>query len=312
MMELIKKHIHMSRQKGSVTSQMTLDDDFNVPDSMEDVEQLIMQSGEVVIESARNQGEKVFVKGRLAFRTLYRASDGQVMTLAGNLPFDEKINVPGLTEQDAIRVTWELDDLNVGVINSRKLSVKALVTLHIHMEQIEDVEAAFDLRASGNVEVLKKKIETAVLAVQRKDTFRIKELLTIPGNRPDIEKMQWQDVTLRSISTKPLDGRIRLEGELMVFLIYSGADRQMPVQCLEQTISFSGFVELAEANEDMIPFITVKTVHKEVEVNPDSDGEMREITVDAVLELDIRLYKDEDLELLLITDFSDFRQNFAI
>ena len=145
MMELIKRHIHMSRQKGSVTSQMTLDDDFNVPDSMDDVEQLIMQSGELVIESARNQGEKVLIKGKLAFRTLYRAPGGQVMTLAGNLPFDEKVNVPGLTENDRFHVTWELDDLNVGVIHSRKLSVKALITLHIQAEQIEDVETVYDL-----------------------------------------------------------------------------------------------------------------------------------------------------------------------
>ena len=36
MMELVKKHIHMNRRSGSVASQMTLDDDFNVPDTMED------------------------------------------------------------------------------------------------------------------------------------------------------------------------------------------------------------------------------------------------------------------------------------
>ena len=42
-MELIKQHIHMNRRRGSVTSQMTLDDDFNVPDSMDDVEQLFAE-----------------------------------------------------------------------------------------------------------------------------------------------------------------------------------------------------------------------------------------------------------------------------
>ena len=184
----------MSRQKNRVTSQMTLDDDFNVPDSMDDVEQLILQNGEIVIESVRKQGEKAVIKGKLAFRVLYRTPRGQVMTLAGNLPFDETVNVPDLGDQDAVQVSWELDDLNVGVINSRKLSVKALVTLHIHAEQIEDVEAAVELLSKGTVEVLKREIEAAVLAVKRKDTFRIKEILTVSGNRPDIDKMLWQDI----------------------------------------------------------------------------------------------------------------------
>jgi hypothetical protein len=32
----------MNRRRGRVTSQMTLDDDFNVPDSMDDVAHLIL------------------------------------------------------------------------------------------------------------------------------------------------------------------------------------------------------------------------------------------------------------------------------
>ena len=37
MMELMKKNIHMNRQKGNAVSQITLDDDFIVPDTMDDV-----------------------------------------------------------------------------------------------------------------------------------------------------------------------------------------------------------------------------------------------------------------------------------
>lgn len=72
----------------------------------------------------------------------------------------------------------------------------------------------------------------------------------------------------------------------------------MPVQCFEETVPFSGDVELTESAEDMIPFITVKLVHRDLELQPDADGEMREIAVDAVMELDIRLYEEEEVELL--------------
>lgn len=36
--------------------------------------------------------------------------------------------MPGLSENDYVQAGWELDDLNVSLINSRKLNVKALVT----------------------------------------------------------------------------------------------------------------------------------------------------------------------------------------
>ena len=57
-------------------------------------------------------------------------------------------------------------------------------------------------------------------------------------------------------------------------------------------------MELAESLEGMIPFITVRLVHKDLEVSPDADGEMRELTADAVMELDIRLYEEQQTELL--------------
>ena len=38
MLELVKKNIHMNRWKGNATSQITLDDDFIVPDTMDDVD----------------------------------------------------------------------------------------------------------------------------------------------------------------------------------------------------------------------------------------------------------------------------------
>ena len=45
MLELIKKNIHMSRWKHDAAVQITLDDDFIVPDTMDDVEQVIMAAG---------------------------------------------------------------------------------------------------------------------------------------------------------------------------------------------------------------------------------------------------------------------------
>ena len=41
-MELIKKQIHMNQWKGNVTTQITLDDDFIVPDTLDDMEQVML------------------------------------------------------------------------------------------------------------------------------------------------------------------------------------------------------------------------------------------------------------------------------
>ena len=103
MMELLKKHIHMNRRRGNVTSQMTLDDDFNVPDSMDDVEELIMENGEVKIESVKNPGEKAEISGKLEFPD---ALLKRIMRL-NNQDKDEKF-VEDNYDKSIEELTWHL------------------------------------------------------------------------------------------------------------------------------------------------------------------------------------------------------------
>ena len=158
------------------------------------------------IESSRPQGEKVVIRGKLDFKVLYRREGGGLQALGGSIPFEETVNVPGLTEHDYVNVTWDLDDLNAGMINSRKINVKALVTLNVQVETMFDAEAAVDVALAGNgedVKALKEELEVAEIAVRKKDTYRVKENLTLPGSKPNLEKILWSEVRLSGTSSAP-------------------------------------------------------------------------------------------------------------
>ena len=135
----------MNQWKGNVTTQITLDDDFIEPDAMDDMEQVMLDTGEIQIETVKNQGDKVAVKGKLEFQVLYRRESGGLQTLGGNIPFEEVVNVPGLEEKDYVGLNWMLEDLNTDMINSRKLGVQAIITLQVRVETLRDVEAAVDV-----------------------------------------------------------------------------------------------------------------------------------------------------------------------
>ncbi len=328
MLELVKRNIHMNRWKNQINTQITLDDDFNVPDTMSDIAQVVLDSGSVQLEPVKVQNERIQVRGKMDFHVLYRKEEGGLQTLGGMIPFEETINVPGLEEKDYVSISWQLEDLDVGVINSRKLSIKAIVTLEVKVEALFDAEAAVDIgtmpmgatteeremreeRAmQGNVErygrnsdmpqieMQKRTLDVAAIALRRKDTYRIKEEITLSGNKPAIDRILWTEMRLSGVTTRPMDGRIHLEGVLMVFVIYEGEGENSVIQWLEESLPFSGEVEMTGAVEEMIPAISIRLVHRSIEEKPDYDGEMRELDVDAVMELDIRLYEEQTLELL--------------
>ena len=299
-MELMKKQIHMNRIKGRASTQITLDDDFIVPDTMDDMAQVLLSTGDILVEALKPGTERVQIKGKLEFQVLYRKEEGGLQTLAGAIPFDETVNVSGLNDRDELSLTWELEDLTADMIHSRKLGVKALVSFFIQAECLAEETAAVDVDRKEEEEVQTKKspLSLACAAARRRDTFRIQEVLSLPANKPNVDRLLWREMSLRGVNTRPMDGSLFISGELMIFLLYAGEGENVPVQWLEESIPFSGEIPLSQALEDQVPMIHVRLAHKELEAKPDYDGEMREFGVDAVLELDICLYQEEETAIL--------------
>ena len=304
MLELEKQNLHRNRLKSQTGTQVTLDDDFIVPDTMSDISEVILDAGVISLEPVRIQRERITVRGKLEFHVLYRKEEGGLQTLGGAIPFEEIINIPDLEEKDFVSVSWQLDDLNTEMINSRKLGIKALVTLEAKAEALYDTEAAVEIRDTGKLktdgvrlQIQKEQVPAAVIALRRKDTWRLKQDVTLPGNKPAIERMLWTEIKLSGSAAKPLDGQIHLEGTLLIFALYEGGESGQ-IQWIEESIPFSGEVEMQGAAAEMIPAIGLKLIHRDLEEKPDYDGEMRELSVDAVIELDVRLYEEQELMLL--------------
>ena len=137
--------------------------------------------------------------------------------MGGTIPFEEVINVPGLEERDDVTLSSELEDLSTGMVNSRKLGVKAIVTLEVRVESLYQAEAAEDVAEGGssagtmdNVLLQHRTIDIAAIAARHKDTFRIKEQISLSGSKPNIDQLLWKEMRLCGVSVRPADGRICL------------------------------------------------------------------------------------------------------
>lgn len=299
-MELIKKNIHMNRLKGKIITQLTLEDDFNVPDIKPDIDQMIKECSEIKIESVKVQEGKVLVKGILSFKVLYcNVNAGkQIHNLNGSISFEEPVNMDDVNEFDNVSVKWDIEDINIGIINSRKFSVKAIVTLKIIAENLYDEETAVDIVDDNPIEYIKKSLNLTQIAIRKKDIFRIKEEIEVSSNKPNINEILWNKVDIRNTDIKLLDDKISLRGEMIVFVLYSVEDESAPIQWIENSIPFTGNIDASGCREEMIPNIDIKILNADIESKADYDGEERVISCDVVLDLDINIYEEETVEIL--------------
>lgn len=289
----------MSRQKEHAVSQITLDNDFNVPDIKPDIDTLILDRGEIQIEDVRPEKGRIILKGMLVAGVLYAAdrSIAKVEAMECRIPFEEILHMESMEPGDNLKVDWEIEDLNVSMIHSRKVSIRAIVTFIASAEIIYDAELACGFSKGETVQTLTEELEVLGLCMTKKDTYRIKDELILAGNQANIRELLWKDISLCGAETRLMENKISVKGELEVFALYEGENEEQ-LQWITGTLPFAGNVDLPGCRPEMIGDIRVDVIKKNMEVKPDYDGEERVLQVEVLLGLDIRIYEEIKVELL--------------
>ena len=154
-MELVKKKIHMDRINGRAGTQMVLEEDVNISDNKPDANYLLSSKGEIIMEEIRPGENVVSLKGKLVVSILYLTDmEGMCASMEAVIPFEEKVNMEGVAGGDTILTESGIEDLTVGLINSRKFSVQAVASFMLEREEQVECEMAVDLYHEEPVEYL--------------------------------------------------------------------------------------------------------------------------------------------------------------
>ena len=306
-MELKKEDIQILRTKSKASSQVTFDVDYNVPDVKPDIGRMIQHKGEMTVEEVRLNEGHAFLKGKLQADLLYVGEeDGRIYSLSANLPMEETLNLDGIVNGDKMCLKWEIEDLSIHIIHSRKMNIKAVVTFFASVDELTGVRLPVSLD-DETVSVQKKTMRVLSLVIHKKDTMRLKEEITLVSNKPNIAELLWYTTEVRGLDLRPEENSVKAKGELFIFALYTGDDESGTLQWIEHSIPFNGEVECSGCISEMIPNLEAAVINQTLEVKPDADGEERKLQADVVLELDMKLYQEEDHEVIMDV-YTPFRQ----
>ena len=113
------------------------------------------------------------------------------------------------------------------------------------------------------------------LAVSKKDTYRIKEEVTLPGTKESIGQVLLTDVSVRKLDIRTGQDEILLRGEMLVFCMYLSAEEKP--DWIEQSVPFEGRVLCDGVSENMYYHIQHSLEDMLADIRLDEDGEARQI-----------------------------------
>ncbi len=310
--ELKQKSIALIKPKAYQTVQVTLDEDFNVPDIKPDIDFILQNSSFVNILNTQVTDGKVIFKGEFKTSVLYVPLNNEkpVHSMSGLIPFDDTMNMDTVTKNDTIKTQCVIEDVKVKLINSRKINVKILLDVKLTVDAYEEIYIPLDVEGLESIQKKMNDITICQPYVSKKETYKIKDELAIPSSKSNIMEILWYDCAIKNKEIRLLDDKINIKGSIALATLYAGESGENNLEFVEHEFNFNGILDCDGCRDDMYSDIHMRISDAKLQIKPDLDGEERVLAIDVVNELDINVYHEEKINI--VTDLYSLKNEMVV
>lgn len=318
-MRLEKKNIHMNKIVKSETVIFFVSREERIMDADNEIENIINQKEIVTTDGVVTRENQITVNGTINYNILYYPKNSEMVCgEEKEINFEENIKLMGINSEDNANVTMEVLSSSIKPVDGKNYIYRIQLKAYIVVEKIEDLDiaTAIDTDSQGenyennfakensgknnveNIMTKKRNIDSLAIMADKTDTFRVSEQIAVPHGKPPIGTIVWSDIRIKNQNIKTMEGSIIINGQLSIFIIYIPEMENMPEQWLEQTIDFNGQLEMSEATEDAVSYIELWLNNVNVQPEINQDNEMRNLSVSALLKLNVKLYKETSINVI--------------
>lgn len=290
-----------------------------IMDADNEIENIINQKEIVTTDGVVTRENQITVNGTINYNILYYPKNSEMVCgEEKEINFEENIKLMGINSEDNANVAMEVLSSSIKPVDGKNYIYKIQLKAYIIVEKIEDLDiaTAIDTDSQGenyendfakensgknnveNIMTKKRNIDSLAIMADKTDTFRVSEQIEVPHGKPPIGTIVWSDIRIKNQNIKTMEGSIIINGQLSVFIIYIPEMENMPEQWLEQTIDFNGQLEMREATEDVVSYIELWLNNVNVQPEINQDNEMRNLSVSALLKLNVKLYKETSIKVI--------------
>lgn len=297
--ELVKNPLKAFRIIGEETSSIVVEEDINVPDVSPDVYKILYPSARVIIKNAETASDKIIVDGQVLMDILYAADvEGRSLSsLNISADFSHAIEMAGVKPRMKEWIDVVIQHVECHMINSRKVSIRVILDIICMVKDIYDIEIPIDVRGSDNIQVLKEVLSIKEIAGLKKDKYNIREEIELEADKPSIGEILKTDYRASIKDNQAMEGKVQVNGNIAYNILYK-ADGEGIIENYEGEIPFSEYIEIPESEAGMESIAYVKMRESFVEISQNSEGERRNITINASLDIVGETFKDAKSDAL--------------
>ncbi len=247
--ELIKKNINTSYPSASLKLDILTEGDSIVPDSKSDICKILWVEGMSVIEKTEIQKGRVIFTGVSDFTVLYTPEENSfINSITVKIPFNHIEECPNVTPEDKFKVCAETVHTECNLINSRKISLKAVVRVDFKSFTDQSLAVPVNIKAPS-VETKCEDVSFSFIESSVSECFNVSDTLEVPSGKPSLDTLLLCKTQIKDSSVKIVTGKAVIKGCLSIFNLYLADDGCLSY--MQHDLPFTEILDIPNLSENM-------------------------------------------------------------
>lgn len=213
---------------GITQKKFIIDEEIVLPQNSPAAERVIRTQAIARITDCKIVADKTIVKGNLKVTIFYCTENNEYHKHSENIPFNQIVDIPGISEFCECTATTEVFGLNISARNSdenegRKFMLICKLEVKVLARCSNNIPVIYDLYSTNYIATPKcNKVSFPKLIKQVNETFLCKKSISLPDG--DVSEILDVWCKCGSLNTKYESKSAVLNGNISVYIIYKDSD----------------------------------------------------------------------------------------
>lgn len=275
------------------TKTIHVTNDIIVPDIKPDIISIVTTNGVPYIYKQENEKNRVKVDGNIDSYIVYLSVDGDTRSIQTTLNFNDILENNDIKENSYVRYKIELETLNARVLNERKITLSATISINYTISEIQEIEIKDDfLRDIPELQKQEESLKIKSLVGINTAKASIKEDINI-DNLDEIAEILKVDVEITKSEEKISYNKVLAKGEFNIDIVYMTEDSR--IGNVKNMFPIMSFVDIENIKEEDITVFEYNIKNMLIKLN---NKDNHSITIQIDFEIYCEVYEEKEMVIL--------------
>lgn len=299
-LDIIKENIQLEKLVGEESASIPVKEEYLVPDTHPDVYKILSLDVDISTTNKEIQTDKIIIETLLKFNVIYLAKEDGEFIVTSHVyekRMSNQVDMQSVEHKMVCYAKCELEHINSNIINERKINIEAEFVIKCRIYQKENIQFIKEVNSNGDAQVQKKLDKIEKIVANKNFSIDTKTRIKSGMDKPKIDKIISYNYLVHKKDIKILEDKVQATCCIRVNIVYK-SNESKELYILEDDISLTKEEEIIGVGLGMIADYNMNLHSFNISTEEDETGEKRVINLDLSVDVDAKIIKNEDIEIL--------------